>query len=95
MERVLRRSRRRLLGESAVGDGHEACIDRPERAPLGGEYRRARGGRKPVSETRVGQRTDYDRLTLTVETTDGRRVGKVLVVRNREPHGPEDDEADR
>jgi putative hemolysin len=36
-----------------------------------------------------------DGLTLTVETTDGRRVGKVLAVRDRENDGPEDDEADR
>jgi CBS domain containing-hemolysin-like protein len=36
-----------------------------------------------------------DGLTLTVETTDGRRVGKVLAVRQREDDGPEDDEADR
>ena len=36
-----------------------------------------------------------DGLTLTVETTDGRRVGKVLVVRDREDGEPEDDEADR
>jgi hypothetical protein len=34
-------------------------------------------------------------LTLTVETTDGRRVGKVLVVRERKDEGPQDDEADR
>jgi hypothetical protein len=35
-----------------------------------------------------------DGLTLTVETTDGRRVGKVLVVR-RDPEQVSDDEADR
>ena len=34
-------------------------------------------------------------LTLTVETTDGRRVGKVLVVRTRDGEGVSDDEADR
>jgi hypothetical protein len=34
-------------------------------------------------------------LTLTVETTDGRRVGKILAVRDRDDDGPEDDEADR
>jgi putative hemolysin len=34
-------------------------------------------------------------LTLTVETTDGRRVGKVLAVRDGEAGEPEDDEADR
>jgi CBS domain containing-hemolysin-like protein len=31
-----------------------------------------------------GDRIDVDGLTLTVETTDGRRVGKVLVVRRRD-----------
>jgi hypothetical protein len=36
-----------------------------------------------------------DGLTLTVETTDGRRVGKVLVVRNRRTADLEDDEGDR
>ena len=36
-----------------------------------------------------------DGLTLTVETTDGRRVGKVLAVRDRDTDDPEDDEADR
>jgi hypothetical protein len=30
-----------------------------------------------------------------VEKTDGRRVSKVLVVRNREETDPSDDEADR
>ena len=34
-------------------------------------------------------------LTLTVETTDGRRVGKVLAVRDRDVARPLDDEADR
>jgi len=36
-----------------------------------------------------------DGLTLTVETTDGRRVGKVLVVRTRPAADFEDDEGDR
>ncbi len=36
-----------------------------------------------------------DGLTLTVETTDGRRVGKVLVVRTRDGDGPGEDETDR
>jgi len=40
----------------------------------------------------VGDTVEVDGLTLTVETTDGRRVGKVLVVR-RAPNGtPTDDE---
>jgi putative hemolysin len=42
-----------------------------------------------------GDQVVVNDLTLTVETIDGRRVGKVLAVRDR-PHGePEDDEADR
>ena len=32
----------------------------------------------------VGDTVEVDGLTLTVESTDGRRVGKVLVVRRRE-----------
>jgi CBS domain containing-hemolysin-like protein len=38
-----------------------------------------------------GDQIDVNGLTLTVETTDGRRVGKVLVVRRR----PEDEEGPR
>jgi putative hemolysin len=34
-----------------------------------------------------GDQVGVDGLTLTVETTDGRRVGKVLVVRRRDEHG--------
>jgi putative hemolysin len=44
---------------------------------------------------RPGDQVIVEGLTLTVETTDGRRVGKVLAVRNREAGQPEDDEADR
>ncbi|MFL5641397.1 MAG: hemolysin family protein [Chloroflexota bacterium] len=44
---------------------------------------------------RPGDQVEMDGLTLTVETTDGRRVGKVLAVREREHDGPDDDEADR
>ena len=39
---------------------------------------------------KVGDTVEVDGLTLTVESTDGRRVGKVLVVRRRE----EDEEAE-
>jgi len=41
-----------------------------------------------------GDQVDVDGLTLTVESTDGRRVGKVLVVRRRsdEGDGPRPDE---
>ncbi len=42
-----------------------------------------------------GDRIDLDGLSLTVETTDGRRVGKVLVVRHPEADRPGRDEADR
>jgi CBS domain containing-hemolysin-like protein len=52
-------------------------------------YHRIGGVPKP------GDQVQVDGLTLTVETTDGRRVGKVLAVREREGDGPEDDEADR
>jgi len=52
-------------------------------------YHRIGGVPKP------GDQVVVDGLTLTVETTDNRRVGKVLVVRNREDGEPEDDEADR
>ena len=52
-------------------------------------YHRIGGVPKP------GDQVVVDGLTLTVETTDGRRVGKVLVVRSRDDGEPEDDEADR
>ena len=44
-----------------------------------------------------GDQIKVDGLTITVETTDGRRVGKVLVVRSRDEDGRviHDDEADR
>ncbi len=51
-------------------------------------YHRIGGVPKP------GDQISVDGLTLTVETTDGRRVGKVLVVRSR-GEGVRDDEADR
>ncbi len=45
---------------------------------------------------RPGDTVDVDGLTLTVESTDGRRVGKVLVVRPpRDPDDMLDDESDR
>jgi CBS domain containing-hemolysin-like protein len=45
---------------------------------------------------KVGDRVEVDGLTLTVESTDGRRVGKVLVVRQRDEdqNGVEAAEAD-
>ncbi len=45
---------------------------------------------------RPGDVVHVDGLTLTVESTDGRRAGKVLVVRNPdEDDEPDDDEGDR
>jgi putative hemolysin len=52
-------------------------------------YHRIGGVPKPGDEVAV------DGLRLTVESTDGRRVSKVLVVRSRPDEAPEDDEADR
>ncbi len=53
-------------------------------------YHRIGGVPKP------GDQVNVDGLTLTVESTDGRRVSKVLVVRNRtEDDQVEDDETDR
>ncbi len=64
--------------------------DEDEYDTLGGLiYHRIGGVPKP------GDQVQVDGLTLTVETTDGRRVGKVLVVRTRTDGGPSDDEADR
>jgi len=52
-------------------------------------YHRIGGVPKPGDQIRV------DGLTLTVETTDGRRVGKVLVARTREGDEIANDEGDR
>jgi CBS domain containing-hemolysin-like protein len=52
-------------------------------------YHRVGGVPKP------GDQVSVDGLTLTVETTDSRRVGKVLVVRTRDSEQVSDDEADR
>jgi putative hemolysin len=52
-------------------------------------YHRIGGVPKPGDQVMV------DGLTLTVETTDGRRVGKVLAVRQRDEERPDQDEADR
>jgi magnesium and cobalt exporter, CNNM family len=49
-------------------------------------YHRIGGVPKPGDEVKV------DGLTLTVESTDGRRVGKVLVVRSRDEQVPADDD---
>ena len=52
-------------------------------------YHRIGGVPKP------GDQVVVNGLKLTVETTDGRRVGKVLAVRDRERRDLDDDEADR
>ena len=41
---------------------------------------------------KVGDRIRLDGLTLTVESTAGRRVGKVLAVRDTSPNQPSEDE---
>ncbi|MGZ8514077.1 MAG: hemolysin family protein [Candidatus Limnocylindrales bacterium] len=86
----------RIDGRAAIDDLTElfdivlGLEDEDEYDTVGGLiYHRIGGVPKPGDQVLV------DGLTLTVETTDGRRVGKVLVVRNRETHEPEDDEADR
>jgi putative hemolysin len=89
----------RVDGRAAVDDlgtlfdTDLALEDDDEYDTVGGLiYHRIGGVPKP------GDQVSVDGLTLTVETTDGRRVGKVLVVRNRadgDDEGIEDDEADR
>ena len=86
----------RIDGRAAIDDLTElfdielGLEDEDEYDTVGGLiYHRIGGVPKPGDQVLV------DGLTLTVETTDGRRVGKVLVVRSRETHEPEDDEADR
>jgi putative hemolysin len=86
----------RVDGRAAVDDLEElfdtslGLEDEDEYDTIGGLiYHRIGGVPKP------GDRVEVDGLTLTVETTDGRRVGKVLVVRDRDRDEPDDDEADR
>jgi putative hemolysin len=74
----------RVDGRAAVGDLLDiwdvkvALEDEDEYDTVGGlVYHRIGGVPQPGDEIRV------DGLRLTVETTDGRRVGKVLVVRER------------
>ena len=94
---VVRLSRRRGAGRRAGGRRRPraSCStstlgleDEDEYDTVGGLiYHRIGGVPKP------GDRVEVDGLTLTVETTDGRRVGKVLVV--REPRDTGNDESDR
>jgi putative hemolysin len=86
----------RIDGRAAVDDLAElfetqvALEDDDEYDTVGGLiYHRIGGVPKP------GDQVSVDGLTLTVETTDGRRVGKVLVVRTRASSDVADDEADR
>jgi putative hemolysin len=86
----------RVDGRASIDDLEElfdsslGLEDEDEYDTIGGLiYHRIGGVPKP------GDRVDVDGMTLTVETTDGRRVGKVLVVRDRSHHDREDDEADR
>jgi putative hemolysin len=86
----------RIDGRAAVDDMaelfdmHVPLEDDDEYDTVGGLiYHRIGGVPKP------GDQVTVDGLTLTVETTDGRRVGKVLVVRSRTGEGVSDDEADR
>jgi len=68
-------------------DMHLDLEDEEEYDTVGGlVYHRIGGVPSP------GDRVDLDGLTLTVETTDGRRVGKVLVTRNPGEAPPEDDD---
>lgn len=71
-------------------DVHLDLEDQEEYDTVGGLlYHRISGVPAP------GDTIEVDGLTLTVETTDGRRVGKVLVVRHAESHRAEDDNNDR
>jgi CBS domain containing-hemolysin-like protein len=86
----------RVDGRAAVDDLMELfetempLDDADEYDTVGGLiYHRIGGVPKP------GDQVTVDGLTLTVETTDSRRVGKVLVVRTHDPEHPKDDEADR
>ncbi len=85
----------RVDGRAAIDDLAElfdtnlGLEDADEYDTVGGLiYHRVGGVPKPGDQVLV------DGLTITVETTDGRRVGKVLVVRDRPLETP-DDEADR
>ncbi len=84
----------RVDGRAAIDDLEElfdtslGLEDEDEYDTIGGLiYHRIGGVPKP------GDRVAVDGLTLTVETTDGRRVGKVLVA--RQPRDAELDEFDR
>jgi len=88
----------RLDGRASVDeleelfDAHLGLEDEDEYDTIGGLiYHRIGGVPTP------GDRVEVNGLTLTVETTDGRRVGKVLVVRRRDENGElvADEDGDR
>jgi putative hemolysin len=71
-------------------DLEELLEDRDEYDTIGGlVFHRIGGVPKP------GDVVELDGLTITVESTDGRRVAKVLVHRERSAGGADADEADR
>jgi putative hemolysin len=75
---------------SDLFDTQIAFEDEAEYDTVGGLiYHRVGGIPKP------GDQVAVDGLTLTVESVEGRRVHKVLVVRSRQPDEAEDDETDR
>jgi CBS domain containing-hemolysin-like protein len=83
----------RVDGRAAVEDLLEIwdlriqLEDEDEYDTVGGlVYHRVGGVPSPGDEVRV------DGLRLTVESTDGRRVGKVLVVREPVPEGEQDED---
>jgi magnesium and cobalt exporter, CNNM family len=89
--------RYRLDGRLAVDDLDELwegvtteLEDRDEYDTVGGLVFHRIGG-----VPRPGDRVDVGPIILTVESTDGRRVGKLLAVRERPPEEPVPDEADR
>jgi putative hemolysin len=89
----------RFDGRASVDDMEEAwedldlaslLEDREEYDTIGGlVFHRIGGVPQPGDVVKV------DGLTITVESTDGRRVSKVLVTRERPAHAPLEDPADR
>jgi putative hemolysin len=84
----------RLDGRASIDDLTETFgieldgEDREQYDTVGGLVYHEIGGVPQVGDT-----VEVDGLTLTVESTDGRRVGKVLVVKRPE-EGGDGDEAD-
>jgi CBS domain containing-hemolysin-like protein len=75
---------------SELFDTPFALEDEDEYDTVGGLiYHRVGGVPKP------GDQVAVDGLLLTVESVEGRRVDKVLVVRSPRPRSAEDDDTDR